>query len=70
MKDVEQPLLLMHGELDDYLSISNSEIIYENYHGVNGEFLRVPGAYHSTPGVPQTLGYADYVATIASFITQ
>jgi len=70
IRTIQQPFLLMHGELDDYLSISNSEIIYENYNGVSGEFIRVSEAYHSTPGVPQKLGYVNYLDILASFITQ
>ncbi len=70
MKSINQPLLIMHGELDDYLSISNSEIIFGNYTGTDGTFIRVPGAYHSTPGVPQTMGYVDYLEALETFVTK
>ena len=68
IKQVNQPFYLLHGELDDYLKISNGEIIYNNYSGINGHFERVPNAYHGTNGVPQNLGYQNYIDLLAEFI--
>lgn len=68
IKQVQQPFYLLHGELDDYLKISNGEIIYNNYKGINGYFKRVPNAYHGTDGVPQNLGYQNYIDLLEQFI--
>jgi alpha/beta superfamily hydrolase len=68
IKKVQEPFYLLHGELDDYLKISNGEIIYNNYTGVNGHFERVPNAYHGTDGVPQNLGYENYINLLEDFI--
>lgn len=68
IKQVQQPFYLLHGELDDYLKISNGEIIYNNYSGINGHFERVPNAYHGTDGVPQNLGYQNYIELIHTFV--
>lgn len=68
IKQVQVPFYLFHGELDDYLKISNSEIIYQNYDGVYGHFERVPNAYHGTNGVPQNLGYVNYMKQLDGFI--
>ncbi len=68
IKQVQQPFYLLHGELDDYLKISNGEIIYNNYAGANGHFERVPNAYHGTDGVPQNLGYKNYINLLEGFI--
>ena len=68
IKQVQQPFYLLHGELDDYLKISNGEIIYNNYSGTNGHFERVPNAYHGTNGVPQNLGYENYIGLLENFI--
>ena len=68
VKQIHQPFYLLHGELDDYLKISNSEIIYNNYSGINGHFERVPNAYHGTDGVPQNLGYQNYIKLLEDFI--
>ncbi|MCT4580302.1 MAG: alpha/beta hydrolase [Flavobacteriales bacterium] len=68
IKQVQQPFYLFHGELDDYLKISNGEIIYQNYSGVYGHFERVPNANHGTNGVPQNLGYQNYIEQLESFI--
>lgn len=69
IKDVSRALCLLHGEADDYLKISNSEIIYKNYKGVYGEFHRVPEANHSGEmGVPPAMGFENYLNTIDAFI--
>lgn len=68
IKEVQVPFYLLHGELDDYLKISNSEIIFQNYNGINGHFERVPNAYHGHDGVPQNLGYDNYIEQLEDFI--
>lgn len=68
IKQVDQPFFLLHGELDDYLKITNGEIIYNNYTGAKSHFERVPNAYHGTNGVPQNLGYQNYINLLDDFI--
>jgi pimeloyl-ACP methyl ester carboxylesterase len=69
IKDVSQPFLLFHGEKDDYLKISNGEIIFKNYSGVYGDFVRVPEANHSGEmGIPPAMGLEDYINTIHEFL--
>lgn len=69
IKDVSQPFLLFHGEKDDYLKISNGEIIFKNYNGVYGDFVRVPEANHSGEmGIPPAMGLEEYINTIHEFL--
>lgn len=69
IKKVNQPFLWLHGEKDDYVKISNGEIIFKNYQGVYGEAVRVEDAYHGKNGVPPTLGYRNYLKILENFIT-
>jgi pimeloyl-ACP methyl ester carboxylesterase len=56
---VTHPFLLFHGEEDDFLRIStHGEVVFRNYNGVHGQFVRVPGADHGE--IPPTLGFASY----------
>ena len=69
IKDVSQSFLLFHGEKDDYLKISNGEIIFKNYSGVYGDFVRVPEASHSGEmGIPPAMGLEEYINTIHEFL--
>lgn len=68
IKEVKQPFLWMHGTADDYLAITNGEIIYTNYCGIYKEAHRVEGAKHGANGVPQTLGWSAYFKIVDDFI--
>lgn len=70
IKKVNQPFCLLHGEEDDYLKISNGEIIYENYNGPYSEFHRIPGADHGGEmGIPPAMGFEEYLNTIHNFLS-
>lgn len=70
IKSVQAPFLWMHGTKDDYIPISNGELIYENYGGVYKSAERVEGANHGKDGVPQTMGYENYLRRVEEFIRQ
>lgn len=66
IKSVTQPLMWMHGTIDDYLSITNGEVIYEKHGGTYKEAYRVTGANHTD--VPLILGFENYSANVLEFI--
>ncbi len=47
MREVDLPLLVIHGERDDLVPISNGEAIYTASPAENKRFLRIPGAGHN-----------------------
>ena len=67
---VQQPLMWMHGTEDDYVAITNGEAIVANYSGTDTTFIRVIGAQHGKNGVPQTMGYENYLQALEEFITK
>ncbi|MFC2114203.1 alpha/beta hydrolase [Bacteroidota bacterium] len=68
IKEVDQPLFWMHGTMDDYINIENGELVYRNHKGSYKEALRVEGAKHGSDGVPETMGFEEYLAVVRSFI--
>jgi len=68
IKDVNIPLCWFHGEEDDYVQISNGEIIYQNYQGPYKEAHRIPGAKHGHNGIPETMGLDNYLQVVDAFI--
>ena len=68
IKLVDKPLMWMHGIEDDYVAITNGEAIIANYSGADSTYLRVEGANHGQDGVPQTMGYQNYLNTVQEFI--
>lgn len=66
IKSVTQPFLWMHGIEDDYINISNGELVYKNYGGSDSTAVRVPGANHGD--VPLIMGFNNYNDTLVSFI--
>jgi len=68
IKKVNQPFLWMHGINDDFLKIeTHGQPVFNNYHGVKGTAVKVPGAVHNN--VPSVLGYPTYLNTVLNFIT-
>ena len=45
-------------------------MVAANYPGIDSTFIRVSGANHGKDGVPQTMGYQNYLETIKEFITK
>jgi pimeloyl-ACP methyl ester carboxylesterase len=70
IKRVYNPFMWLHGTDDDYVAISNGEAIIANYPGSDSTYIRVEGAFHGANGVPQTMGYEEYLNSIEKFITQ
>jgi alpha/beta superfamily hydrolase len=68
IKLVDKPLMWMHGIEDDYVAITNGEAIISNYSGVDSTYVRVEGANHGQDGVPQTMGYQNYLNAVQEFI--
>jgi len=66
IKDVDEPLLWMHGEEDTYVAIENGEIIYNNHGGSVKEAERVSECDHSE--VPIIMGVDLYLDRILNFI--
>lgn len=67
VKSVYAPLLWLHGTEDDYIAISNGELIYQNHPGSYKEALRVENAGHSN--IPSTYGFDNYIHKVETFIT-
>ena len=66
IKLIHAPLLLIHGIADKFIDIEkNSAVIFRNANDPK-EFVRVPGADHST--IPAAMGEAAYCDTVRSFI--
>lgn len=66
IKDVDEPLLWMHGVEDTYVAIENGEIIYNNHGGSVKEAQRVSECDHSE--VPIIMGVDLYLDRILNFI--
>lgn len=66
MKNVDIPLMWLHGIEDTYISIDNGEVIYENHNGPYKEAHRIAGSDHSE--IPTVMGYEDYLEKVEAFI--
>ncbi|MFZ9027994.1 MAG: alpha/beta hydrolase [Crocinitomicaceae bacterium] len=66
IKDVDEPLLWMHGVEDTYVAIENGEIIYNNHGGSVKQAERVEGSDHSE--VPIVMGIDVYLEKVLGFI--
>lgn len=66
IKDVDAPFMWFHGTDDDYISIDNGELIYDNYGGSQKFANRIVGAGHSN--IPSHMGLAEYLETVLPFI--
>ena len=68
IKLVSQPFMWLHGIDDDYVAITNGEAIIAHYSGVDSSYFRVVGANHGKNGVPQTMGFDNYLSEIETFL--
>lgn len=68
IKLVSQPFMWLHGIDDDYVAITNGEAIIAHYSGVDSSYFRVVGAKHGKNGVPQTMGFDNYLSEIETFL--
>jgi pimeloyl-ACP methyl ester carboxylesterase len=71
IKNVQQPLLWMHGEQDAFLSIkTHGEVVYKNYGGdsTNKTAIRVSEANHSD--LPYEYGFRKYLESVLKFLRE
>lgn len=66
IKQIEQPLLWLHGMDDSFVNIGHGELVYANHMGIYKEAIRIPNAEHST--CPQTIGFDIYTSQLLDFI--
>ena len=68
IKKVHSPVLIMHGEADNFIDLEkNGAVVYNNANEPK-QFVRVHGADHE--GIPATWGADNYVSAIRQFILQ
>ena len=65
MKKVTQPVLIIHGEADEIIPVSDGLDLYRTARNEAKEILIVPGAGHNTL---MLLGLEDYLEAIGSFV--
>jgi pimeloyl-ACP methyl ester carboxylesterase len=69
IKKVQQPFLWIHGIEDAFLSYENHGMsVWNNYQGIRGEKVSVPGGGHGT--VVKTMGVAAYSEAVLGFIVR
>ncbi len=67
IKEIDQPLLWIHGTDDSFLSIeTHGEVVFKNYAGTYGKAVRVAGGEHAD--VPLVYGYDNYLSAVLEFI--
>lgn len=67
IKQVKIPFCWIHGNKDAFLDMeTHGRQVYNNYQGIYKESHIVDGAGHS--GVPQTLGFGNYLEILKQFI--
>lgn len=71
IKNVEAPLLWIHGVDDGFLAMdTHGEVVFNNHTGEK-KAVRVPGADHDgASAVPVFMGFETYLETIKDFITE
>lgn len=66
IKSVNIPLCWLHGRLDDYVELSNGQLVYDNHGGTYKEAHIIETANHSD--IPVIMGYENYLEKINTFI--
>jgi alpha/beta superfamily hydrolase len=66
MKSVKIPLCWLHGREDDYVAISNGQLVYDNHSGAYKEPHIIEDANHSN--IPVVMGYETYLESLNTFI--
>jgi len=66
MKDINIPLLWMHGREDTYIALPNGQLIYDNHNGGYKEAHIVDGSDHTE--IPTTLGFENYLQILENFM--
>jgi pimeloyl-ACP methyl ester carboxylesterase len=66
MKSVKIPLCWLHGREDDYIELSNGQLVYDNHSGAYKEPHIIDNAGHGN--IPDVMTYETYLDCIATFI--
>ncbi|TNE53617.1 MAG: alpha/beta hydrolase [Bacteroidetes bacterium] len=66
IKEVDCPLLWLHGKEDTYIAIENGELIYANHPGPRKEAIRVAQCDHDE--IPLKMGLENYLKQVLDFI--
>ena len=66
MKDVKIPLCWLHGREDDYVELSNGQLVYNNHSGNYKEAHIIDNAMHAD--IPLVMGCENYLKTVNTFI--
>lgn len=66
IKNVNIPLLWLHGVEDDYVSIDNGELIYQNHSGSYKEAHRLENTNHTE--IPESFGFGNYLKVLNEFL--
>jgi pimeloyl-ACP methyl ester carboxylesterase len=66
IKSIIIPLLWIHGTKDETVyRETNGLLVWNNYHGQEGYFIKVDGGTHAT--LPTKIGYTRYINAVKSF---
>ncbi len=68
IKKVKIPFCWFHGKDDDYVNVTNGQLIFDNYTGPYKESHVIDGAKHGHNGVPENMGLENYLNAVCSFI--
>jgi len=66
MKGVKIPLCWLHGREDDYVELSNGQLVYDNHSGAYKESHIIDNAKHAD--IPLVMECETYLNTVNSFI--
>jgi len=66
MKDVKVPLYWLHGREDDYIELSNGQLVYDNHTGNYKEAHIIDNAKHAD--IPVVIGFETYLEGVNTFI--
>lgn len=66
MKDVKIPLCWLHGREDDYIELSNGQLVYDNHSQAYKEAHIIDNAGHGD--IPEIMTYETYLECVNTFI--
>jgi fermentation-respiration switch protein FrsA (DUF1100 family) len=66
IKDVKIPLCWLHGREDDYIELSNGQLVYDSHSGAYKESHIIDNGKHAD--IPVIMGFETYLECITTFI--
>ncbi len=66
IKSVKIPLCWIHGRVDDYIELSNGQLVYDNHNGAYKESHIIENASHAD--IPVVMGFETYLECVNTFI--